>query len=82
MLFNSYEFIFAFLPVTLVLFFFAGVHSPRLALAWLTLASLFFYAWWRPVNVLIIAPSLIVNYAIARTLLRLGATGGSPTRAR
>jgi D-alanyl-lipoteichoic acid acyltransferase DltB (MBOAT superfamily) len=32
---------------------------------------LFFYAWWRPLNVLIIAPSILVNYALARLLLRL-----------
>src|SRR5262249_18683809 len=29
------------------------------------------YAWWRPLNVLIIAPSIVINYALARELLRL-----------
>jgi D-alanyl-lipoteichoic acid acyltransferase DltB (MBOAT superfamily) len=80
MLFNSYEFIFAFLPVTLALFFLAGAQSQRLALTWLTLASLFFYAWWRPFNVLIIGPSLLVNYLIARALLRPGVAGKSRDR--
>jgi len=82
MLFNSYEFIFAFLPVTLILFFLAGARSQRLALASLILASIFFYAWWRPINVLIIGPSLLVNYLIASSLQRLGAEGKPPRRAR
>ena len=71
MLFNSYEFLFAFLPITLVVFLLCGRVSRDLALGWLILASLFFYAWWRPLNVLIIAPAIAVNYAIARGLVRL-----------
>jgi D-alanyl-lipoteichoic acid acyltransferase DltB (MBOAT superfamily) len=73
MLFNSYEFIFAFLPATLIGFFLCGWRSRDLALGWLVAASLLFYAWWRPVNVLIIAPSILVNYVLARALLRLAA---------
>lgn len=73
MLFNSYEFLFAFLPITLAVFFGLGSVSRPWALRWLILASLCFYAWWRPVNVLIIAPSILVNFVLARTLLRLGA---------
>ena len=80
MLFNSHEFIFAFLPVTLLGFFLLGGRSREGALLWLTLASLFFYAWWRPVNVLIIAPSIAVNYVLARVLLRLVATGADRSR--
>lgn len=75
MLFNSQEFIFAFLPLTLLGFFVLGAWSRALALAWLTAASLFFYAWWRPLNVLIIAPSIAVNYLLARGLLSLVAAG-------
>ncbi len=71
MLFNSYEFIFAFLPVTVLVFFLLGTFSRTWALRWIIVASLFFYAWWRPVNVLIIAPSILVNFVLARILLRL-----------
>jgi alginate O-acetyltransferase complex protein AlgI len=71
MLFNSYEFIFAFLPVTLGGFFLLGRLSRNLALSWLVVASLVFYAWWRPLNVLIIAPAILVDYLIARALQRL-----------
>ena len=40
MLFNSHEFIFAFLPFTLLGFFLLGALSRNLALFWLVLASL------------------------------------------
>jgi alginate O-acetyltransferase complex protein AlgI len=75
-LFNSYEFLLVFLPATLIGFFLLGTRSRGLALAWLVLTSLAFYAWWRPVNVLIIAPSIAVNFLLARALLRLRATPG------
>lgn len=71
MLFNSPEFILLFLPVTLLGFFVLGRMSRHHALGWLIVASLFFYACWRPINVLIIAPSIVVNFLLARALLRL-----------
>jgi D-alanyl-lipoteichoic acid acyltransferase DltB (MBOAT superfamily) len=77
MLFNSYDFLFTFLPVTLCGFFLLGVVSRTWALRWLILASLTFYAWWRPVNVLIIGPSILINFAFARLLLRLNQDDGS-----
>lgn len=73
MLFNSYDFVFIFLPITLGIFYFCGRRSRTLAIRWLIIASLFFYAWWRPLNVLLIAPSILVNFAIARLLLRVSA---------
>jgi alginate O-acetyltransferase complex protein AlgI len=72
MLFNSYPFIFGFLPLTLAGFFLLGRGSRAWAIRWLIVASLFFYAWWRPINLLIIAPSMIVNFLLARALQRLG----------
>jgi len=80
MLFNSHEFIFLFLPITLLGFFLLGSRSRQLALFWLIAASLFFYAWWRPINVLIIAPSIAINYVLARALLRRVAAGESHIR--
>ena len=70
MLFNSYTFIFAFLPITALVFFLLGRLSRVMALRWLILASLVFYAWWRPLNVLLIAPSILINFAIARAMER------------
>jgi D-alanyl-lipoteichoic acid acyltransferase DltB (MBOAT superfamily) len=68
MLFNSYEFVFGFLPIILLVFYGLGHASRRWALGWLIVASLSFYAWWRPLNVLIILPSIAVNFAVARGL--------------
>ena len=61
MLFNSIEFLFVFLPLTLLGFYWLGTISRTWALGWLILGSLVFYGWWRPVNVLIIAPSIAVK---------------------
>jgi D-alanyl-lipoteichoic acid acyltransferase DltB (MBOAT superfamily) len=71
MLFNSHEFLFIFLPVTLVGFYLLGVFSRTSAILWLIVSSLLFYGWWRPVNILIIAPSIVINYILASFLLRL-----------
>src|SRR6516162_1273556 len=71
MLFNSTEFLFVFLPVILAGFYLLGTVSRTSAIRWLILASLVFYAWWRTVNVLIIAPSIVINYMFARLLVRL-----------
>jgi len=77
MLFNSGEFLFVFLPVALSGFYLLGTLSRTSAIRWLILVSLVFYAWWRPVNVLIIAPSIVINFALARILLRLNEREGS-----
>jgi D-alanyl-lipoteichoic acid acyltransferase DltB (MBOAT superfamily) len=71
MLFNSHEFLLVFLPVTLIVFYLLGSVSRRAAIIWLILLSLVFYGWWRPVNVLIIGPSIIINYVLASILLWL-----------
>lgn len=75
MLFNSYEYIFAFLPVTVIGFHLLGIASRALALHWIIFASCFFYAWWRPINVFLMAPSITINFMLARTLLQLGRDG-------
>jgi alginate O-acetyltransferase complex protein AlgI len=72
MLFNSYQFILGFLPITVGLFYLIGRFSRISALRWVILASLVFYAWWRPFNLAIIVPSILVNYGLARLLQRLG----------
>ena len=44
MLFNSYEFLFLFLPIVLVGYYFLVPRGARLG--FLTVASYFFYGWW------------------------------------
>lgn len=71
MLFNSDLFVFVFLPIALAGFYLVGRTSRDWALRWLIVISLLFYAWWRPLNVAIIAPSIIINFGLARWLQRL-----------
>ena len=63
MLFNSYIFIFGFVPIVLLGFFLLGHIAPRrAAIGWLALASLFFYAWWNPVYLPLLLFSIGFNY--------------------
>ena len=69
MLFNSYIFIFLFLPATLIVYFL--LNNRKLTIvskAWLVFASLFFYGWWNPIYVPLILGSILLNYAIGVTL--------------
>ncbi len=71
MLFNSYTFIFGFLPVTLGVFFLLGQIGRRgPALAWLFAASLFFYAWWNPADLPFLLSSIAFNYGVSLALRR------------
>jgi alginate O-acetyltransferase complex protein AlgI len=71
MLFNSFGFLLGFLPITLVLFYLLGSTSRSAAIRWLIFASLVFYGCWRPLNILIVLPSIVVNFFIASILRRL-----------
>jgi alginate O-acetyltransferase complex protein AlgI len=68
MLFNSYEFLFGFLPVVLLAFFLLGRTSALAAVGFLSAASLFFYGWWNPPYVVLLAGSVVFNYFIGRSL--------------
>lgn len=70
MLFNSYEFIFVFLPVALVVFFLISRTSTKIALGWLVVASLAFYAAWNPRYLVLLSGSIAVNYLVGRLLGR------------
>jgi D-alanyl-lipoteichoic acid acyltransferase DltB (MBOAT superfamily) len=70
MLFNSYEFLFGFLPLVLIVYFVLGRGASTLAaIGFLTAASFFFYGWWNPVYVALLAGSVVFNYAVGRALL-------------
>ena len=70
MLFNSYVFIFLFLPAALAGFFALGVVNRRLAAAWLAACSLFFYGWWNPAYVGLLVASFLFNYAMGISIVR------------
>ena len=82
MLFNSYTFIFAFLPVTLAGFFVLGRFQPKLATAWLVAASLFFYGWWNPLYVGLLVLSICFNYACGVAIARSVVAGSDRARKR
>jgi len=69
MLFNSYEFIFLFLPLATLVFFAINRAGRETAIAWLVLASLFFYGWWNPAYLVLILLSMGINFIIG---VRLG----------
>ncbi len=62
MLFNSYAFIFAFLPVVFAGMFAIARRSHRLAALWLAMASLTFYAFWDARFLLLLLCSIAFNY--------------------
>lgn len=81
MLFNSYIFILVFLPVVLIFYFRLQAYGRHeTALAFLAIASLFFYGWWNPVYLPLLAGSILVNFLVgvrlcqyrSRTLLITG----------
>jgi alginate O-acetyltransferase complex protein AlgI len=65
MLFNSYTFIFTFLPIVFCGFAILIAFAPRrFAIGWLVLCSLFFYGWWQPRNLWILLFLLLFNYGL------------------
>lgn len=62
MLFNSYIFLFAFLPVALVGFHLLSRLGRRTAASWLILISVIFYGWWNPPFVVLLLASVGLNY--------------------
>jgi alginate O-acetyltransferase complex protein AlgI len=69
MLFNSPEFIFIFLPVTLLIYFLLTRRAGLSAKVWLVIASLFFYGWWKPEYLILILLSITVNYFLGKKIL-------------
>jgi alginate O-acetyltransferase complex protein AlgI len=71
MLFNSYIFIFIFLPTTLLIYFY--LNKRRLTVLskfFLVASSLFFYGWWNVIYLPLIIFSILINYAIGSIFYR------------
>lgn len=75
MLFNSYEFIFLFLPVTFAGAFWLGRRDPRLAALWLGSASLVFYGAWDARFVPLLLASVVFNYGAGLWIARRRTAG-------
>ncbi|MDR2457124.1 MAG: MBOAT family protein [Clostridiales Family XIII bacterium] len=62
MVFSSFTFILAFLPITVICYFVARKELKNIVLL---IASLIFYAWGEPIYVFLMITSIIVNYFFA-----------------
>lgn len=70
MFFNSYVFIFLFLPITwLVYFALNRFKLVELAKSWLLGASLFFYSYWNVNYLPLILGSILFNFAVTSQIL-------------
>jgi algI len=71
LLFNSYVFIFVFLPLVFFVYFFLNKKRlSNLAKAFLVSASLFFYAYWSVYYLPILLGSIIFNFFISKFLAK------------
>jgi alginate O-acetyltransferase complex protein AlgI len=67
MLFNSYGFIFLFLPFTVIGYYaLARQEATRASRVWLVACSVLYYGWWEPTYVPLLAGSAVGNYGIGR----------------
>jgi alginate O-acetyltransferase complex protein AlgI len=80
MLFNSFKFIFVFLPITMLGFHLLGRRGRRPVIAWLALCSVVFYAAWKPVFVFLLLGSILLNYLLSMAIA--SADVGSHRRAK
>jgi alginate O-acetyltransferase complex protein AlgI len=70
MLFNSFIFIFGFLPVALIATYGIGRYRQWAGKLALTLLSLGFYAWWRPVHLPLLLGSIVFNFLVGDRIQR------------
>src|SRR5574340_433757 len=68
MLFNSFTFILAYLPIVLGVFFWLGSRDHAWAAGWLALASLFFYGYWDYRYIPLLLASISFNYWVGLNL--------------
>ena len=70
MVFSSAEFLFLFLPCTLLIYYNPVFRGRKFRNVFLLLVSLFFYAWGEQVYVLLLLASIAVNWWLGRYLTR------------
>ena len=80
-LFNSFPFIFAFLPITVLGYELLRRRGSRRAThLWLIAASCVFYAYWNAAFLALLFVSIVVNFAIGRRLQAIARDGGTSSR--
>jgi len=80
MLFNSFEYIFLFLPFVFFTFFSLINHSNTIAKLFLVFSSLFFYAWWKALYIFILLFSIVFNFFVGNLIDRNNANNISAKR--
>lgn len=80
MLFNSFVFMFLYLPVVWLGFRLLGTRDPVYQRLWLALASLFFYGYWDIRFLALLLGSIGFNYAAGRLLIAERLTGYAAVR--
>ncbi len=69
MLFNSYAFLFVFLPAVLLIFYgLRGFGRLSESVPFLALASVAFYGYWRPQDTFVLVGTIVFNFFAARAL--------------
>jgi len=69
MLFNSFEYIFYFLPTSVVFYYiFVLIDVRNITIYWLVAVSLYFYSYWAANYLLLLLFSGLVNFLIGRLL--------------
>jgi alginate O-acetyltransferase complex protein AlgI len=70
MLFNSFPFLFVFLPLTLAgMFLLVRRREFRLIAWYIGFVSLIFYAYWNPIHLFVIVPSIVVNFLCGKAIV-------------
>lgn len=70
MLFYSFEFMYLFLPVSLLGYYLIGGRQRNLSVKWVVACSLFFYGWWNPLFIPLLIVSIVFNYTFGLLLQR------------
>lgn len=68
MLFNSFQFIFVFLPIVLLGYYL--INQKKLQLVFLFLSSLFFYAYWSHTYVFLLLFTVVLDFYIGQAIFK------------
>jgi len=72
MIFNSYEYIFLFLPITFLFYFYLNTQKlTEASKGFLVASSLFFYSWWNIIYLPLILLSMLFNYIVGVSLSKM-----------
>jgi alginate O-acetyltransferase complex protein AlgI len=70
MLFNSFPFLFMFLPAVLLGYQLLGRLGRIASIGWLAMASLVFYAYWNKAFLMLLLGSIVFNFLCAQAIAR------------